>query len=167
MLNGKHPSAFHDSPFYDAYECADGKAITIGALEPQFYAVLMEKLGLSDVPLGKQYDSRTWPELKQRLTALFKSKPRQAWCELLEGTEACFAPVLTLEEAAAHPHNVARNMYLNDGRQIQAAAAPRFSGEETAAHEGAVAPESNDAILQMLGITAERMAELKAAGVVG
>jgi alpha-methylacyl-CoA racemase len=161
--------SFHDSPFYDAYECADGKAITIGALEPQFYAVLMEKLGLSDVPLGKQYDSRTWPELKQRLTALFKSKPRAAWCELLEGTEACFAPVLTLEEAAAHPHNIARQMYHDDGRQIQAAAAPRFSADQTD-HDlsvGADDTASKDAVLLSLGLTAERIAELKTAGIVG
>ena len=172
MLNGKHPSAFHDSPFYDAYECADGKAITIGALEPQFYAVLIEKLGLSDVPLGKQYDTRSWPEKKQRFSALFKTRPRAAWCELLEGTDACFAPVLTLEEAATHPHNVARRMYHYDGRQIQAAAAPRFSGDETdngesVASVGARDTASFEAILGTLGISTERIAELKTAGIVG
>ena len=127
QLGGPHPSPFHDSPFYDVYRCADGGCITLGALEPQFYALLMEKLGLADVPLGKQFDPRTWPALKDRLTALFASQPRAHWDALLEGTDVCFAPVLSVAEAAAHPHNVARGTYVRTaGAGLDVAPAPRF-----------------------------------------
>jgi alpha-methylacyl-CoA racemase len=122
------PSAFHDSPFYDVYLCADGGHITLGALEPQFYALLLNKLGLADVSASKQYDTEEWPALKARMTALFLSQPRQHWCELLEGTDACFAPVLTLGEAAAHPHNIARGtLTLTSAGALNSAAAPRFA----------------------------------------
>jgi alpha-methylacyl-CoA racemase len=107
-LGGPQPSAFHDSPFYDVYRCADGACITVGALEPQFYALLLEKLGLHDVDPRSQYDASTWPALKVRFSALFASQARSHWCALLEGTDVCFAPVLTLAEAAQHPHNIAR-----------------------------------------------------------
>ena len=127
QLGSSAPSPFHDSPFYDVYRCADGGHITLGALEPQFYALLMEKIGLADVPLGKQFDPRTWPALKDRLTALFASQPRAYWEALLEGTDVCFAPVLNLQEAAAHPHNQARGVYgRTESGAIDAAAAPRF-----------------------------------------
>ena len=127
QLGGPEPSPFHDSPFYDVYACADGGFITLGALEPQFYALLLGKLGLADVDPAAQYDHAAWPPLKQRFTALFASRPRAHWCALLEGSDACFAPVLSIAEAAAHPHNVARGSYVSgaDGT-LQAAAAPRF-----------------------------------------
>ena len=121
------PSAFHDSPFYDVYECADGRFITLGALEPQFYALLLDKLELTDVDPRAQYDTSTWPPLKARFTALFCSRTRDQWSALLEGSDVCFAPVLTLDEAAAHPHNVARGGFdVAPGGGVQAAAAPRF-----------------------------------------
>ena len=127
QLGGDAPSPFHDSPFYDVYRCADGGCITLGALEPQFYALLMDKLGLADVPLGKQYDSRAWPALKERLTTLFGSQPRAHWEALLEGTDVCFAPVLGVEEAAHHPHNLARGTYhRSETGAMEIAAAPRF-----------------------------------------
>ena len=127
QIGGKNPSPFHDSPFYDVYRCADGGHITLGALEPQFYALLMEKLGLADVPLGKQYDSRTWPALKDRLTTLFASQPRAHWEALLGGTDVCFAPVLSVEEAVHHPHNEARGIYRrSETGAVHIAAAPRF-----------------------------------------
>ncbi len=127
QLGGDAPSPFHDSPFYDVYRCADGGCITLGALEPQFYALLMDKLGLADVPLGQQYDSRAWPALKERLTTLFASQPRAHWEALLEGTDVCFAPVLTVEEAAHHPHHLARGTYHRDETgAMHIAAAPRF-----------------------------------------
>ena len=99
------PSPFHDSPFYDVYACADGRFVSIGALEPQFYALLLDKLGLADVDPKAQYDRSAWPALKARLCALFLSQPSAHWRALLEGGDACFAPVLSLAEAAAHPHN--------------------------------------------------------------
>lgn len=122
------PSPFHDSPFYDVYPCADGGHITLGALEPQFYGLLMEKLGMVDVNLRKQYDTKEWSALKSRLQTLFLSRPRQHWCNLLEGTDVCFAPVLSLDEAALHPHNVARGTFTRTpSGALCSAAAPRFS----------------------------------------
>ncbi len=127
MLDGGRPSMFHDLPFYDAYLCADGRYVTIGALEPQFYAALLDKLGLADVDPKAQYDADTWPTLKDRFRALFASRPSGEWRALLEGTDVCFAPVLNLAEAAAHPHNAARGVFRvgADGR-LDAAEAPRF-----------------------------------------
>jgi alpha-methylacyl-CoA racemase len=127
MLDAASPSPFHDSPFYDVYACADGRYVTIGALEPKFYAALLEKLGLADVDPKAQYDQAAWPALKARFRALFLSRPSGHWRALLEGSEACFAPVLSLDEAAAHPHNAARGVYrLGPDGQMDAAAAPRF-----------------------------------------
>ena len=127
QLGGAHPSPFHDSPFYDVYRCADGGNITLGALEPQFYALLMQKLGLDDVDRGRQFDPRTWPGLKDRLTALFASQPRAHWDALLEGTDVCFAPVLSVAEAAEHPHNVARGTYVRTAAgAVDVSPAPRF-----------------------------------------
>ena len=127
MLDGGRPSIFHDSPFYDAYLCADGRHVTIGSLEPQFYALLLDKLGLADVDPKTQYDMRQWPALKARFRALFLSRPSAEWRALLEGTDVCFAPVLNLAEAAAHPHNAARGLYRQGaGGALEAAEAPRF-----------------------------------------
>ena len=100
QLDGAEPSPFHDSPFYDVYACADGGFITLGALEPQFYALLLTKLGIDDVNPAAQYDKTTWPALKARFAALFASQPRAHWSALLEGSDVCFAPVLSLAEAA-------------------------------------------------------------------
>lgn len=127
MLDGGRPSIFHDSPFYDAYLCADGRHVTIGALEPQFYALLLDKLGLADVDPNAQYDMSQWPLLKARFQKLFASRPSEAWRALLEGTDVCFAPVVNLAEAAVHPHNVARGLFRKgEGGRLDAAPAPRF-----------------------------------------
>lgn len=104
------PSPFHDSPFYEVYVCADGGHITVGALEPQFYALLLDQLGLSDVDPATQYDTSTWPALKARFAVLFATQPRAHWDRLLGGTDACYPPVLSVDEAARHPHNVARGL---------------------------------------------------------
>lgn len=127
-LGGPAPSPFHDSPFYDVYACADGGFVTLGALEPQFYALLLDKLDLGDVDPTLQYDTSTWPVLKARFGALFAGRPRAHWCALLEGSDVCFAPVLSLAEAVAHPHNAARAIYrLTPGGAVDVAAAPRFA----------------------------------------
>ncbi len=115
QLGGPAPSPFHDSPFYDSYRCADGGWITLGALEPQFYALLLDKLGLHDVDPRRQYDTAAWPDLKTRFAALFLAQPRSYWCARLEGTDVCFAPVLTVEEARRHPHNMARGIFTSAG----------------------------------------------------
>ena len=115
------------APFYDSYACADGKFITIGAIEPQFYALLLKLTEVQDSSFHAQMDATSWPELKQKFAALFASKTRDQWCEILEGTDVCFAPVLDMNEAPQHPHNLARGNFMEiDGVQ-QPAPAPRFS----------------------------------------
>jgi alpha-methylacyl-CoA racemase len=127
-LGGPAPSVFHDSPFYDVYRCADGGFVTLGAIEPQFYALLLNKLGFTDVDAAAQFDTASWPALKERVRALFLTQPRAHWCALLEGTDACFAPVLTLDEAANHPHNAARGLYAQTpSGERRTRAAPRFT----------------------------------------
>ncbi|PWK38447.1 CaiB/BaiF CoA transferase family protein [Cupriavidus plantarum] len=130
-VDGPHPSPFHDSPFYDVYRCADGRALTFGALEPPFYRQLLARLGFDDVDADAQYDRALWPALKARLTAAIAGQPLAYWRARFEGTDACFAPVLTIDEAARHPHNVARDVYrvyAHAGREVvQAMPAPRFT----------------------------------------
>lgn len=117
----------HSSPFYDCFECADGRFVSLGALEPQFYAEMLQRLSLADVPAQAQHDRRQWPALRARVAARLREKTRDEWSALLEGTNVCFAPVLTLAEAPQHPHAQARGAFvaLPDG-QWQPAAAPRF-----------------------------------------
>ena len=124
-LTPGRPSLFLDSPFYEVYACADGRFISVAALEPQFYALLLAKLGLGDVDPRAQYESAQWPALKARFAALFASQPQAHWCALLEGSDACFAPVLTLEEAAAHRHIRARGALREESGRLVAGAAPR------------------------------------------
>jgi alpha-methylacyl-CoA racemase len=127
-IDSGRPNAFQGSPFYEVYACADGRCITLAALEPQFYALLLRTLGLDDVDPADQMDTAAWPALRARLAALFLTRARQAWCDLLEGSDACFAPVLTIEEAARHPHNVARRVFdVSDTGEIRARPAPRFT----------------------------------------
>jgi alpha-methylacyl-CoA racemase len=113
--------------FYDTYTCADGKHIAIGAIEPQFYALLVKLLGITDVAFAAQMKPSAWPDLKARFATLFATRTREAWCELLEGTDACFAPVLDWDEAPQHAHNVARGTFVNNNGVVQPAPAPRFS----------------------------------------
>ncbi|MDD3785171.1 MAG: CaiB/BaiF CoA-transferase family protein [Hydrogenophaga sp.] len=115
------------SHFYDVYRCADGRYISVGAMEPQFYAALRERCGLADPAFDAQWDSRQWPALKQKLAEVFLQKTRDQWCTLLEGSDACFAPVLSLDEAPDHPHNRARGTFAQVDGITQPAPAPRFS----------------------------------------
>jgi alpha-methylacyl-CoA racemase len=127
QIDGAQPSPFYDSPFYDAYVCADGRFITIGALESQFYALLLKKLRLDDVDPAAQYDRSQWRGLKTRLSLLFASYPSDHWCRLLEGSDVCFGPVLSIEEAVDHPHNKARGLYQKaTSGLIRTRGAPRF-----------------------------------------
>jgi alpha-methylacyl-CoA racemase len=115
------------APFYDVYETADHAYVAIGALEPRFFDVLADKLELSAEDRARQARPKEWPELRATFARIFRTRTRAAWCELLEGSDACFAPVLSLAEAPAHPHNVARGVFCSvDGVQ-QSPAAPRFS----------------------------------------
>ena len=115
------------APFYDTYRCADGKFIAIGAIEPQFYATLRERCGLTDPVFDAQMDKARWPRVKEKLAALFGTRTRDQWCALLEGSDACFAPVLDWNEAPGHAHNRARETFIEIDGVVQPAPAPRFS----------------------------------------
>lgn len=156
------------APFFDVYECSDHKFISVGAIEPQFYAELLERTGLvHDPDFAVQQDKSRWPTLKQRLIEMFLTKSRDEWCALLEGTDACFAPLLTLSETAAHPHTVHRGTIVEVGGIRQAAPAPRLS--RTPGRLGRQpAPFGQDTVevLKDWGIPAERVQELLAEGAV-
>jgi len=115
------------APFYDTYETADGKWVAIGSLEPQFYALLRDKAGLAEDIWDHQMEAQNWPALKEKLEDVFKTKTRDEWCALMEGSDVCFAPVLSIEEAPLHPHNVARGTFTEVEGVTQPAPAPRFS----------------------------------------
>jgi alpha-methylacyl-CoA racemase len=119
--------------FYDVYRCADGEYVSVGSIEPQFYAELLRLTDLADdTEFANQLDRSKWPALKERLAAVFATKTRAEWCDLMEHTDVCFAPVLTLSEAAEHPHNVARQTFVEVAGVRQPAPAPRFSRTEAA-----------------------------------
>jgi alpha-methylacyl-CoA racemase len=155
------------APFYDVYRCADGQYISVGSLEPQFYAELLRLTGLADDPELVKRDRSVWPRLRERLTEVFASKTRDEWCAVMEATDVCFAPVLTMGEAARHPHNVERSTFIELAGVAQPAPAPRFSRtvpEVTAppAHPG---QHSTD-ILRDWGFDATRVDGLIASGAV-
>jgi alpha-methylacyl-CoA racemase len=113
--------------FYDVYETADGKFISIAAIEAKFYAELLQRLGMQDEDVPPQMDREGWPATKERFTKLFRTKTREEWCEILEGTDVCFGPVLDFDEAPEHPHNRARETFIEIDGVVQPAPAPRFS----------------------------------------
>ncbi len=154
--------------FYDTYETADGKFISLGSIEPQFYAELRKLAGLKeDSQFDAQHDRRQWGELKDKLTALFKTKSQAEWNALMEHTDVCYAPVLTMSEAAQHPHNVARGTFIEVGGDTQPAPAPRYSGTANATPNPAPLPgDDTDAILGSLGIDTNEAAALREAGTV-
>ena len=115
------------APFYEVYETRDGQYVSIGSIEPQFYAILSKELQLDPKEYGSQLDLRRWPEQKEKIAALFKQKTREEWCAIFEGSDACFAPVLSIDEAPAHPHNRARQSFIEVGGMTQPAPTPRFS----------------------------------------
>ncbi len=113
--------------FYDTYECADGGWVSIGAIEPQFYALLLEKAAITDEQFKSQMSRADWPELKEKTAAIIKTKTRDEWCAIMEGSDVCFAPVLSMAEAPEHPHNKARETFVTIEGVVQPAPAPRFS----------------------------------------
>jgi alpha-methylacyl-CoA racemase len=151
------------SHWYDCYECADGKYISVGALEPALYRQLLEKCGLSgDAEFSSQFEPSKWPVLKEKMTELFKSRKRDEWGEILEGSDACYAPVLNMSEAPRHPHNLARSTFVEVDGVIQAAPAPRFS--RTPGRIGGGAPasgEHNHAVLLAAGFSEQEIAGLR------
>ncbi|MCA0242193.1 MAG: CoA transferase [Proteobacteria bacterium] len=115
------------APYYDTYACADGKYVAVGSVEPEFYALLLRHLGLDAAELPAQNERAQWPALKQRFAALFRQRTRAEWCALMEGSDVCFAPVLDMDEAPAHAHNVARKTFVEVDGVLHPAPAPRFS----------------------------------------
>jgi acetyl-CoA hydrolase len=128
MVSDRGKSRLDGPHWYNTYRCADGRYISLGSVEAKFYRELCSKLGLTaDPAFAKSDDPQSWCEQRQRFADLFASRPRDAWCALLEGTDACFAPVLSPDEAADHPHMQARAVYTREGGMLQARPAPRFS----------------------------------------
>jgi alpha-methylacyl-CoA racemase len=154
--------------FYNAYECADGRWISIASIEGRFYAELLRRLDIDPATMPPQMDREGWPEAQDRLAALFKTRTRDQWCTLLEGTDACFAPVLTTDEAPRHPHNMARRTYVEIDGIVQPAPAPCFSRTvpELPIPPQPSDPEHAEAALAPWLAPAE-IAALKAAGTIG
>jgi alpha-methylacyl-CoA racemase len=153
--------------FYDTYECADGKFVAIGSIEPQFYAELLTKGGIQDEAFQKQMDPRLWPELKMKLRTLFKTKSRDEWCALMEGSDVCFAPVLDMNEAPLHAHNAARKTFIEFEGVTQPAPAPRLSRTPAEIQRPpATSGEHSEFILREWGFSDERVADLKTRGVI-
>ena len=152
--------------FYDVFECADGEWVSIGSIEPQFYALLLEKTGLSgDAELAGQMDRAKWPTLKEKLAAVFRTRTRSQWNEVMEGTDVCYAPVLRMSEAARHPHNIARGTFIEIDGVTQPAPAPRYSRTPTVApNPPAHAGQHTRAVLADWGVDPRRIDALVASG---
>ena len=160
--------------FYDTYACADGEFVSIGSIEPQFYAQLLELTGLEQDyqsrggELPHQHDRARWGEMKERLADIFRTRTRDEWCEIMEGTDVCFAPVLTMSEAIRHPHNIARRTFTKVAGITQPAPAPRFSRtvaeiQRPPAHVG---QHTEEILGEWLGMDAARVAALRQSGTV-
>ena len=178
FIHGMLASGFHSpergtnlldtgAHFYDVYECADGGWISLGSIEPQFYAELLDKLGLAAERFGKQNDRDLWPELSEEIAAVVRMKTRDEWDAILEGSDVCYAPVLTVDEAIRHPHNVARGTFIDVGGITQPGPAPRLSrtpGEvrRPPAHAG----QHTDEVLSEAGFDDDEVAALRASGAV-
>jgi alpha-methylacyl-CoA racemase len=153
----------HSSPFYDSFECADGHYLTLGAIEPTFYRELLQRLDLADVDPAQQYDTNQWPALRARVAERIRTRSRDDWAALLEGSDACAAPVLSLAEAACHPHNLARGNFVEVAGRLQPAPAPRLSRTPARQPQAGPAPgEQTEALLHELGFTAAQIAQLRA-----
>ena len=153
--------------FYDVYETADGQHVAIGSIEPKFYAELIRLTGLADEDLPWQHDKSQWPALKERFATVFRSRTRDEWCSLMEGTDVCFAPVLSLGEAPDHPHNTHRGTFLELDGVVQPAPAPRFSRtpgrvQRPPAHAG----QHTDEALVDWGVDRSELAGLRDLGVI-
>lgn len=157
------------SHYYDTYECADGKYITLGSIEPQFYALLVEKLGvdIGEPGFETQFDKAKWVEYKPVVAARIKTKTRAEWCEIMEGTDVCFAPVLDMNEAEQHPHNIARGNFFEQDGFVQSAPAPRFARTPSKVQGSPVAPGTDSrAVLADVGLDDAAISGLLGSGAV-
>lgn len=153
------------APYYRCYETADGKAISVGPLEPQFFAELCEKAGLEHVAPRDQVDKDNWPRLNAAYEAVFRTKSRDEWAKIFDGTDACVAPVLTMDEAPDHPHMRARGIFVEKEGVMQAAPAPRFGRTPAGPVRSPSAPGSDSAtVLEEAGYSSADIAAMKEAG---
>ena len=153
--------------YYGSYECSDGKYISIGSLEPQFYALLLEKAEITDPEFQEQLDEAAWPAKREKLNQLFKTRTRQQWCDIMEGTDVCFAPVLDLKEAPTHPHNIDRKTFVELEGVVQPAPAPRFSRTQGEIQgPAAMAGEHTREVLSAWNFTDQEIGELQASGAI-
>jgi len=149
--------------FYDTYETADNKFIAIGAIEPQFYELLLKLGEIEDPDFQNQLDFAQWPQLKEKISQVFKTKTREAWCEIMEGSDVCFAPVLSLSEAPEHPHNQQRKTFVENDGVLQPAPAPRFSRTEPEIKSPPPIPgQDTETVLAEFGFTTQEIESLKA-----
>ena len=157
------------SHFYNVYECADGRWISVAAIEGKFYAELLRRLDIDPAILPPQMDREHWVETQARLAAVFKTRTRDEWCDLLEGTDACFAPVLTTDEAPWHPHNAARRTYVEIDDIVQPAPAPRFSRTTADLPAPPQPPSRGEAAADVLAawLPSAEIASLRAVGILG
>ena len=155
------------SHFYDTYECKDGKFISLGSIEPQFYALLCQIAELDESIFGNQMSRDSWPEQKEAIKKIILDKTRDEWCELMEGTDVCFAPVLDMSEAPKHPHNIERKTFIDLEGVTQPAPAPRFSRTEPeVVSSPSVVGEHTDEVLTSIGFSDEDINTLKTSGAV-
>ena len=152
--------------FYDAYECADGRHVAVGAIEPQFHAALMTGLGLDGEDLPDQMDRDAWPAMKERLAAIFRTRTRDEWAQAFAGTDACVAPVLTMGEAAQHPHLRARGTIVDGGGVAQPAPAPRVGGALPLPGPPVQPGQHTDEVLGQVGLGPDELARLREAGAI-
>ncbi|MBN9112307.1 MAG: CoA transferase [Pseudonocardia sp.] len=154
--------------FYGVYATADDRHVAVGALEPQFYAVFLDRLGLADTDLPAQMDQASWPAMRRRVDAIFRSRTRDEWCAVFAGAETCFAPVLSRDEAASDPHLSARGTIVTRDGLVQPAPAPRFDATPATLPPPRPRPgEHGDALLAELGVDAGEVAALRASGAIG
>ncbi len=157
------------SHFYDVYETADGGYVSIGSIEPQFYAELLRLTGLDGEPdLPAQMDRAAWPAMKERLAAVFKTRTRDEWCRIMEGSDVCFAPVLSMAEAPHHPHNQLRQTFVEVAGIVQPAPAPRFSRTEPQISRPPSPPGADTTqALADWGLAEDEIAKLRSVGAIG
>ena len=154
------------APFYNVYETADGKYVSVAPIEPHFYALLLDKMGLGDDALPGQNDRAQWPVLRARFAEVFRTKTRDEWCALLEGTDACFAPVLTFSEARSYPHHVERDSFVDDRPEV--AISPRLSRTpgDPRAPSPAFPGADTDTVLADYGFSPTEIADLREGGAI-
>lgn len=156
------------SHFYNTYETADGKYVCVGAIEPQFYTLLVQHSGVNAKDFEAQMDRGSWPEKRATLESIFKSKTRDEWCQIMEGTDICFAPVLSIWEAPNHPHNKHRETFIDVDGITQPAPSPRFSRTEAKVRGSARVPgQDTTEIMQDIGFSESEIDAMEQAGVVG